>query len=104
MWLSVSLFGIYHWLFSLEYYFNSRVILRKLSGIYPTEAQIRFKWLLFWSVTIVFLLLEAGACYLQIGIIARDSQNGLIGVNEVPDTVMVALDLISCGLLVKAIS
>ena len=103
VWLAVSLFGIYHWLFSLEYYYSSKHIIEKLGGNLPSAVDIYRKWVIFWTVTFLFLLLEAVLCFFQIKIVKRDASNGLIGENELPDVLMVLLDFVSSILLIVSI-
>ena len=69
VWLTVSSFGIYHWLFSLEYYYSSKHIIDKLAGNLPPVVDIYRKWVIFWTVTFVYLIFEAVLCFLQIKIV-----------------------------------
>jgi hypothetical protein len=103
VWLAISLFGVYHWLFSLEYYYSSKQILNKLSGNLPAVSEMYRKWVIFWTVTFVFCLLEAVCCYFQVKIVKRDAREGLVGENELPDVLMVLLDLGSSILLIVSI-
>ena len=42
-------------------------------------------------------------CYIQVNIVKRDERNGLIGENELPDVLMLILDLGSSILLIVSI-
>lgn len=65
----------------------------------PAATEINKKWIIFWSVTFVFALLEAVAGYIQVSIVKRDESLGLIGENELPDVVMLILNITSSIML-----
>jgi heme/copper-type cytochrome/quinol oxidase subunit 2 len=69
----------------------------------PSAVDVYRKWVIFWTVSFVFLILEAVLCFFQIKIVKRDASNGLIGENELPDVLMVMLDFGSSVLLIVSI-
>lgn len=71
----------------------------KLNGIDPSPSRVQRKWIIFWSVTFIYCLLEAVCCFFESLLIKRDERNGLIGENELPDLLMATLGLASAVLL-----
>ena len=103
VWLAVSTFGVYHWLFSLEYYYSSKHIINTLAGNLPAVSEMNRKWIIFWTVTFFFCLLEVVCCYFQEKIIKRNAREGLLGGNELPDILMLLMDLGTTILLIVSI-
>ena len=77
IWGTIAIFvtetsaGLEHWLFSLEYFTSADMISQKLNLKVPNKWSIVNKQRLFWSVSILYILLQIGLCSAEVAISKR---------------------------------
>ena len=72
VWLAVTLYGVEHWLFALQYYYGSLSIKNKLESKSAKEENEAYKSPIFLWVAISFSVFEAGCCAVQYLLILKE--------------------------------